>query len=471
VSRHSDLDLAFTSAVALAAAVRAGELSPVELVRNSLARIEEINGALNAFCFVYAEESLAQARLAERQLRSGMVLGPLHGIPFALKDFTPTSGKRTTCGSLLFEHWVPHDDPVLVERLLQAGAILIGKTTTSELASSTWVETALWGITRNPWNPQRTCGGSSGGSAVAVATGCVSFAEGSDAGGSVRIPAALCGCVGLKPSFGRIPFDILPTNLGMLWHFGSLTRSIDDAALFLSVAQGPDERDPLSLPQRLDIPTPIAHSVDGLRIALSLDLGFYAPSPGVERNTREVARLLGDVGAHVEEVAVPWRSDLADCLVRSIAVEMAALHETQLARFPGQVSRVVRSLIDMARQLDAVQVKQLEVVRMRAWEQFRPLLQQYDALICPTMAIAAPPVGQSEFDYEGFDAEGRFRGIEMTWPFNLLGWLPVLSVPSGLCEAGLPTAVQIVGRRHDELTVLRIGAAVERARPWTYPRI
>ena len=174
----------------------------------------------------------------------------LHGLPIAIKDLTPTPGKTTTLGSKVFEHWAPDHDAPIVERLLGAGAILVGKTTTPEFAHSGFTQSPLWGISRNPWNPERTPGGSSGGSAAAVATGCVALAEGSDAGGSVRIPAAMCGCVGLKPSLGRIPLAILPTVFEQYCHFGPLARTIDDAALFLSVTEGPDERDILSLPRR-----------------------------------------------------------------------------------------------------------------------------------------------------------------------------------------------------------------------------
>ena len=199
----ADLELCYTPATELARRIRAKKISPVEAVKNSLARIAEINPKLNCFCFVYPEDALQKAREAEAAVTAGKPLGPLHGVPIAIKDLTPTKGKRTTLGSYTHEHWVPDYDAVIVEKLAGAGAIMLGKTTTPEFAYSSFTESPLWGITRNPWNPERTPGGSSGGSGAAVASGCVPLAEGTDMGGSVRIPAAWCGIVGLKPKIGR----------------------------------------------------------------------------------------------------------------------------------------------------------------------------------------------------------------------------------------------------------------------------
>ena len=247
-----DIDLSFTPATELARRIRSRDLSPLEVVKASLARIEEVNPRLNCFCFVYPDEAIDLARDAERALEGNGAVGPLHGVPIAIKDLTPTKGKRTTMGSYAFEHWVPDKSALLVERLQAAGAIMVGKTTTPEFAYSSFTDSPLWGVTRNPWNPERTPGGSSGGSGAAVASGCVPLAEGTDMGGSVRIPAAWCGLVGLKPSFGRIPLDFLPTQFDTIQHFGPLARTVDDARLFLSVAQGPDELDVMSLAPPID---------------------------------------------------------------------------------------------------------------------------------------------------------------------------------------------------------------------------
>ncbi len=193
-------NFAYWSATDLARSIRASEISPIDVVRSSIDRIHQVNDAVNAYCFIYEEEALVRAKKAEEAVLRGELLGPLHGVPIAIKDLTPTAGKRTTMGSFALENWIPERNAIIVDRLLEAGAILVGKTTTSEFAFTGFTQTPLWGVTRNPWNTGRTCGGSSGGSGVAVATGTVPLAEGSDMGGSVRTPAAFCGIVGFKPS-------------------------------------------------------------------------------------------------------------------------------------------------------------------------------------------------------------------------------------------------------------------------------
>ena len=321
----ADMSLAYTPATTLARLIREKKVSPVEVVENSLARIEEVNGALNAFCFTYPEEALAQAREAERAVMAKEPLGPLHGVPIAIKDLTPTKGKRTTLGSKIYENWVPDFDVPIVERLRAAGSIMVGKTTTPEFAYAGFCKSALWGDTNNPWDTSRSPGGSSGGSGAAVATGCVPLAEGTDAGGSVRIPAAFCGTVGLKPTFGRIPLQMLPTAFDDLLHFGPLSRTVADAALFLSVTQGPDDRDFLSLPAGPEDPAFPRHPIsEGLKLALNYDFGFYAIDDDVRAQTREAARALEEAGATVEDVEIAWTRDVVDRWVEHWGVLQAA---------------------------------------------------------------------------------------------------------------------------------------------------
>jgi len=462
----TDLDLAFQPAAELARRIRARSLSPVEVVGNALARIAAVNPILNGFCFVYAEEAMAAARAAERAVAEGRALGPLHGIPFAIKDLTPTRGKRTTLGSRAYEHWVPEEDAPIVTALLNAGGILIGKTTTPEFAYSSFTRSPLWGVTRNPWDPSRASGGSSGGAGVAVAAGCVPLAEGSDMGGSVRIPAALCGTVGLKPSFGRIPFTILPSQLDTLSHFGPLARTVDDAALFLAVTQGPDERDISSLSPPLDVTLPLAGDVRGKRLALSIDLGFYAVDPEVERNTREAARALADAGAVIEEVDLRWGRELVEAWNAHWGVYLATFFGDALDRHRAVMDPDLVALMEAGRAMSAVAFKSLEILRARQWAALSPILARCDALLCPTMALPAPPADARDAAYERTDAAGRYHALDMTCLFNFVSQCPALSVPSGLTAAGLPTGLQIVGRRFDDLGALAIGKAVETVRPW-----
>jgi len=459
-------ELTYLPAVELAQRIAERSLSPVEVMESALARIEAVQPALNAFSFVYAEEALAAARAAEQAVMSGGTLGPLHGVPIAIKDFTPTKGKTTTRGSYAFEHWVPDRDALIVQRLRAAGAIMAGKTTTPEFAYSSFTESPLWGITRNPWDPGCTPGGSSGGSGAAVAAGCVPLAEGTDMGGSVRIPAAFCGLVGLKPSLGRIPMDILPSVFDSISHFGPLARTVADAALFLSVAQGPHDCDIQSLKPALEVPVPPPGKVEGFRLALSVDLGFYAVDPEIAANTRAAAEALRSAGATVEEVELAWTKEQNDAWTAYWGVYLAAAFEHVLPDYRERMDPHVVALIEAGQAMGAVRFKQIETIRTEQWLELARVFESYDALLCPTMALPAPPVGTRDTEFTEVDEDGRFHGLDMTALFNNVSQCPALSVPSGFTSDGLPTGLQIVGHRFDDLTVLDIGAGLEAVRPW-----
>ncbi len=461
-------DLAYKSAVELADLIRGREISPREVIRHSLERIADVNPALNCFCFVFGDEALDKARDAERAVMEGKRLGPLHGVPVAIKDLTPTRGKRTTMGSRIHEHWVPDHDAIVVERLMGAGAIMVGKTTTPEFAHTFVTESPLWGVTRNPWHRDHTPGGSSGGSAAAVATGCVPIAEGSDMGGSVRTPASFCGLVGLKPSFGRIPFEIFPSVFDQTCHFGPLSRTIDDAALFLKVAQGPDERDMQSLPEGPDISIPVSADVRGLKIAYSNDLGYCAIDAEVEANLCVVVDALRDQGAEVREVDPGLTHRFEEAGWAHWDAYYATLLADLLPQWRDMMDPRLVQIAERGLAMSATDLKRLEFVQTELWQKLLPILSAHQALICPTTALPAPRLGDTEFGY--VDEAGRYRGLELTFPFNLVSRCPALAVPSGFTAAGLPTSVQIVGRRFDDLGVLRVGAAVEKALNWTASR-
>ena len=466
-----NLDLCYTPAVELAVKYRNGEISPLEVVQNSLDRIDQINAKLNCFCFTYPQEALQKASAAEQAFADGKAR-PLEGIPVAIKDFTPTKGKTTTRGSKLLEHWIPDWNPVLVERLEAAGAIMVGKTTTPEFATSGFTDSPLWGITRNPWDSSRTPGGSSGGSGAAVATGCVPFAEGTDMGGSVRIPAGLCGVVGLKPSIGRIPMDIIDTSYCNISHFGPLARTVSDAALFLDTVQGEHYSDIQSLP-RCELSIPCPSDVRGMNFALDVSLGFCAVDPGVESNLRASAEALREAGASVQEVNLGWDARIVDMWYGSWAIFMAAAYDNT-TRVPldenrDRMSRRLVKLIEKGRKIDAVTARKWEFERTRYWRKLGALLDDHHALLCPTMAITAPPVEMRDSDFGGFDSQGLLQCMDMTGAFNYMAQCPALSVPSGFAD-GLPTAIQIVARRWDDALALRIGAAIEKAMPWANNR-
>lgn len=463
-SPHSDIN--WLSASELSALFRSGELSPCEAVAASFSRIDEVDPHLNAFCALDKERAMRDAQRSRARFSAGMPRGPLDGVPVAIKDLTPTAGLRTAMGSRLFANNVPERDAIVVERLRSAGAIIVGKTTTSEFANASVTDSPLTGSTRNPWDPSRTSGGSSGGSAVAVATGCVPLAEGSDMGGSVRIPACFCGIVGLKPALGRIPFALLPNLYDPVAHHGPLARSVADIATFLRVTSGPDDRDPISLPAAPAWDVPPEPDLRGLRVAFSPDLGFLSVDPDVIENAEATANRLREAGALVETVDLGLSEALFDAGYK--------LFSAQMYRYYGHFEREHSDLLDptllhffeIGRSLSASDLIDTQIVASREWLSMARLFESYDALACPTMPRTATPLGQSEFDFSGLDADGKPITFDMTFPFNLFGRLPALTLPSGLGRDGLPTGLQLVGRRHDEQTILSLASVLHEPDSW-----
>ncbi len=464
-SAPPDPELAYSSAFDLSRRIAAGDLSPVEVVDNALARIEEVNPALNCFCFLWSDEARTAAEVAADAVARGDTLGLLHGVPVALKDTTPTAGHRTTLGSFTHEQWVPERDAYIVTALVRAGAIIVGKTTTPEFAHTLVTESPLWGVTRNPWNLERTPGGSSGGSAAAVAAGCVPLAEGSDMGGSVRIPASWCGVVGLKPGLGRIPMDGLPSLFDTIAHHGSLTRSVDDARLFLAATQGPDEADILSVTSPLDLRAPLDPAVAGMRLALSVDLGCWAVDPAVATTVRAAAAALAGAGASVEEVDIGVRPRDEQVWSELWAVYMAAYYGDFVAAHAERMDPAVLRLIERGNSLSAVQVKRLDMERTDLWRRVSKVLAGHDAILCPTMATGPIFASRAVRLRERRQEDGRVHSPDMTSVFNLIAPCPALSVPCGWDPDGMPVGLQIVGRRWREDTVLGIGRALEIAVP------
>ena len=461
-------ELAYTPALELARQIKAREISPVEIVTNALERIESVNERINAFCFVYQEESLQRAHEAERRVStvSPDELPPLHGVPIALKDFTPTRGKRTTLGSRALEDWVPEWQPVIVDRLQAAGAILVGKTTTPEFALAGFTRSELWGTTRNPWNLDHTPGGSSGGSGAAVAAGCVPLAEGTDIGGSIRGPASHCGVVGLKPSLGRIPCDLLDTVFDDCLHFGPLARTVSDAALFLNVTKGPHDRDIQSLPAVPDIALPLQGDLRGRRFALSVDLGFFAVDAEIERNLRNAAAALREGGAIVEEVDLGWTSQIIHAWYDINSALYAALFAERPAEWRAKLEPNTVATIEAGQAIPGATLRRHGIVRTELWRSLASIHKRFDALLCPTEALPVPLATETDADFYFDQPDGRYYGVAMTMPFNLTAQCPVISVPTGLTSSGLPTGMQIVGRRFDDASVLDIAAGYERVFPW-----
>lgn len=445
-------------------ALGGGHVSATAVMRSTLDRIDQGNPALTAFTEVYRDEAIAASGRIDEALAAGEWPGALAGVPVAVKDFTPLKGKRTTGGSLVYRDAIGTFDPVYVQRLRAAGAIIVGKTNTPEFAHAGFCHNRVFGTTRNPWNHGRTSGGSSGGAGAAVAAGMVPLAEGSDMGGSVRIPAAYCGVVGLKPSLGRIPMDILPTAFDTISHFGPLAGTVEDAWRFLEATRGPADVDPFSLPDQA-IAFDNDASAAGLRIAMSTDLGLYAVDDDVVANLERAADALRAEGARVEPVSIDWTHDMTLAAHDHWSVFLAAWHGDLLDSDRDRLDPETVALMEHGRGLNAVEFKRIELVRTRMWRDLVALFAHYDALLCPTAPCTAPVAECSDQDFGYRDANGRTVAAEMTALFNFTPHCPALSVPSGRAGDGMPTAAQIVGRRFDEATVLRIGRAIERSVP------
>jgi Asp-tRNA(Asn)/Glu-tRNA(Gln) amidotransferase A subunit family amidase len=463
------VDLAYASATDVARSIRDGTLSPVEVMDNTLARIEEIQPRLNCFTGVWADDARAAARRAADAVSRGEQLGALHGVPIALKETTLIEGRPHTVGSVTHEHNVAGRDAAITRAMARAGAIVVGTTTSPEFAHTLVTESALWGTTRNPWDPRRGPGGSSGGSAAAVASGCVYLAEGSDMGGSVRIPASWCGIVGLKPGIGRIPMDVLPGLFDSISHHGPLARSVDDARLFLSVAQGPDDADIMSVTTPLDLSGPTPASVEGMRLGVSIDLGCWWVDPEIAAAVAGAAALLGEAGAVIEPVHPGFTADDEAMWMELWGVFMAAYYGDLVEEWGDRMAPAVLWLIEKGNSLSAAHVKRLEIRRTEFWHKVRRVLEGRSALLCPTMATRPVPASLAD-RVERRWTDGRYHSDEMTAVFNLVAPCPGLSVPCGFHAATdetaeLPIGLQIIGHRWREDTVLQIGRAVELVLP------
>lgn len=460
-------DLCFTPATKLARLIRQKKVSPVEVVRAVLDRIERVNPKLNAYCTVVAERALKAARHAESAVMKKKALGPLHGVPVSIKDLVPTAGIRTTWGSKIYEHHVPDEDGLVVERLKAAGAIVIGKTNTPEFGAGANTYNAVFGPTRNPWNPALTCGGSSGGAAVALATGMGPLAQGSDLGGSLRIPAAFCGVVGFRTTPGLVP--VYPSQLGWDTYSvqGPMARTVADTALMLAAISGPDERVPISFPAdtREFIRAVNTPSVKGLRVAWSPDLGIAPVERQVKQVAETAAKVFARLGARVEDGHADF-STVQEIIRVSRGLRMAALHADKLAKWREVMNPNLVWNIEQGLKLSAEDVGRAETLRTELWGRVRTFFSRYDLVLTPTVAVLPFPV---EIPYpkevNGRPMANYIEWVLPTYAFTVVG-LPAISVPAGWTADGLPVGLQIVGRWRGEASVLRAAAAFETASPW-----
>ena len=459
-------DPALLPATELVRRFAARELSPVEATDAVLARIERHDGAVNAFCLVDAEAARAQARASESRWARGEPAGVVDGVPVAIKDVFLTCGWPTLKGSKLIDRDQPWDvDAPAVAALRDSGAVLVGKTTTPELGWKGVTDSPLHGVTRNPWDPSRTAGGSSGGSAAAVALGMATLATGTDGGGSIRIPAGFCGLAGIKPTFGRVP-HWPPSPFGTLAHAGPLARSVGDVALMLDVLARPDARDWAALPPPdAGYAAAVSRQADdgltGVRIAYSPALGYVAVDPEVAELTGRAANALGELGAKVDARDPGFDDPLPDYELlwnTGVAAVTRGYTDEQLELLdPG-----LRRAVEDGRRYSAVAHAEAERRRADLGVRMGDFHRDWDLLVTPALPVPAFAAG---VDVPPGWADDRWpTWTPFSYPFNLTQQ-PAASVPCGLTAAGLPVGLQIVGPRHADTLVLRAAAAYERAHP------
>jgi Asp-tRNA(Asn)/Glu-tRNA(Gln) amidotransferase A subunit family amidase len=463
----TDDELCYLSATAALKLFKARKLSPVELLTAQIKRTARINPSVNCFADRYFDEALARAKASEIRYAKRQKTAALDGIPLAVKDAQRVKGKRTTHGSLIFKDAPPddHSDP-MIARLEKSDANIFVRTTTPEFCLSSVCHSRIWGITRNPWNVDYGPGGSSGGSAAALAAGLTTLATGTDIGGSIRIPAAACGVVGFKPPHGRNP-DGPPANFDRFNHCGPMTRTVADAALMQNITSGPHPLDHDSLRARIKLPTDVK-SIKGMKIAYSVDFGYVNVDAEVRKNTLSAIETLRSLGATVEEVDLGWTED----------VDHDCMHWYNMMHF-GRQSIWHRKdnahlMTDYALKFAAAAVRNSSMDDIhKPWarahvmyQTLGPVLARNDIFVCPSNNLPGLKADHDPYD-QSFTVNGKRADPEygwvMTFQFNMLHNLPVLAVPSGHATSGVPTGIQIVGRSFDDARVFQAGLAYEDA--------
>ncbi|MEO8049006.1 MAG: amidase [Acidobacteriota bacterium] len=435
----------------LGAALRARKVSSRELVTQSLREIERLDSKLNAFITVTAEAALAEADERDAELAGGIDRGPLHGVPIAHKDLMRTRGVRTTAGSKIFADYVPQRDASIVTKLREAGAVSVGKTGLHELAYGITSNNPHFGAIHNPWDLARIPGGSSGGSAAAVAAGMLPFATGSDTGGSIRVPAAFCGVVGLKPTFGRVNIrGVLPLGFSQD-HVGPLTRTVRDAAIaFQAMVDDPTGYVP-----------PLALDLKGLRVGLPANFFMERVDTEVEAAVRAAFDIAASVGGRIVEIDVPNMEELRAAASTCLLVEAAAALRPFLDR-RSEFGADVLANLDKGITIPGVEYIEAQRTRRRIGRKFARLFEQVDCIFTPATPMTAPKIGQVSLEIRGVSEEVRAAATRFTRGMNALG-LPAISIPCGFSRSGLPIGLQIIAAAKQEDLLLRVAAAMEDA--------
>lgn len=455
--------LCFESATSLSGLLRKKKVSARELLDAHLKQIERVNPKVNAIVTLVADQAMAKAKQCDEAAVRGRFLGPLHGLPVAHKDLQDTKGIRTTYGSPLFKDNVPNADTLLVHRIREAGAVTLGKTNTPEFGAGSQTFNPVFGATQNPHDLSKTCGGSSGGAAVALACGMVPIADGSDTGGSLRNPASFCGVVGFRPSPGRVP--IVPTHSA--WTTisvqGPMARSVADCAFFLSAMAGPDERAPLSIHEDgARFARPLGRDFKGVRVAWFKDLGGVP----FDRRIREVMnarrKTFESLGCIVEEAEPGFAG--ADEAFRTLrALAFYQQHGAKVAQYRSQIKATVLEEVDLGAKLTSAQISKADTLRSELYQRAGEFFDKYEFFVLPVTQVPAFDINQPYVT----EIEGRKLGNYIDWMrscyYISVLHNPAISVPGGFTAEGLPVGVQIVGRHHDDWGVLQLANAFEQA--------
>lgn len=458
-------ELHFLSVDALSSLIATKKVSPVEVVRAHLERIDATEPTLNAFITRLDEEALASAQRAEREIQEGKNRGPLHGVPVGLKDLFYLKGVPNTSGSKIFQNFIPDYDSTVVSRLKEAGAIFMGKLNLHQFAFGPLGVNADYGDTRNPWDPSRLTGGSSGGSGAAASAGQCTITMGTDTGGSVRIPSALCGLVGIKPTYGRISRHGIAPLSWSLDHAGPMARTVEDCAIALSILAGHDPKDPSSSAKPVpDYRASLTTEIHGLRVGVPKEY-FEAPiDPQVRAVTERAIGVLKELGAEIKEVSWPMYHQSGVVSTPIISAEAAALHRDLLIRRGREYDPIVRFRFEAGLFISSSDY--LRALRARAVynQQTADLFREVDLLAGPMEPVIAPPIGDREIVINGTPIDVMTALLQYSRPFNITGF-PALTVPCGLVE-GLPLGLQLVGRPFEEIAILNAGYAYQQATTW-----
>jgi aspartyl-tRNA(Asn)/glutamyl-tRNA(Gln) amidotransferase subunit A len=464
VTPYSESELAYLSIEEAARLLRRGEISPVDLVEVSLKRIERWSPQLNVFLTVLADKAQKQAKVAEREIRRGRAKSPLHGIPVSLKDNFWTRGVRTTAGSTILANWVPNADSDVTKSLAQAGSILLGKTNMHEFAYGITGENPHYGSSRNPWAPERISGGSSGGSVVAVALGIGAASVGTDTGGSIRIPSALCGIVGLKPTYGLVSTAGVVTLGATFDHCGPIARTVTDACILLEAIAGKYPRGAARPGWRTLRKTQPRR----FRIGVPREFYFDRLEPDLRRSVEIAAQKFELLGGRAEDVSLPRLARAVEQATNVVVAEASAYHESQ-GYFPARAAEYgddVRGHLEFGHNLLAVDYFRGIDARRDIIADFEAAFEKVDVILAPTAPISAPRVGETRVRLTG-DRETATRAelLRLTRPSNISG-MPAISVPCGFTREGLPVGMQLMGPRWSEARLLAIARAYEEATEW-----